>query len=62
MFLMYVLENQKVLNIVMQDQFEIIGTIINTIISIYDLFIIKFLHIFSEGTVKPKKKAIVIPL
>jgi len=61
MLFIFIIDNQKGINAIMQDQFEIIGTIINTIIIIYNLFIIKFIHIFTKKEVT-KRKSIVIPL
>jgi len=47
MLLMYFMENQKEINVVMRDYFDIAGTITNTLVSIYDLFIIKFIEIYT---------------
>jgi len=56
------MENQKGINIIIQDYFEIIGTIINTLITTYDLYIIKFINIFAKKDMKTKRKSISIPL
>jgi len=39
------MNNQKEVNVIIQDYFEIVGTIIITIVIIYYLFIIKFIEI-----------------
>jgi len=49
MFLMYIIEEQKGIDIVIQDRFDIIGTIINTTVSVFYLFIIKFIEIFEKN-------------
>ncbi len=59
---MYILESQKGINIVMQDQFEIVETIMNTIVSVYYLFIIKFIQIFTNNKIETKKKTVTIKL
>jgi len=46
---MYVVGIQDVVNVVIKDYFDIVGTIINTAVSIYFLFIIKFLEIYNEN-------------
>jgi len=48
------MESRKEINVVIQNYFDIAGTIIITLINIYDLFIIKFIKIF---TVKPKENS-----
>jgi len=47
--IMYVVGIQDVVNVVIKDYFDIVGTIINTSVSIYYLFIIKFLEIYKEN-------------
>jgi len=47
MLLMIIVGNQKEIDVVMKDYFDIGGTIINTIVSVYDLFIIKFIEIYT---------------
>jgi len=49
MLLMHIIENQKVINVVMRDYFDMITTILNILVSIYDLFIIKFIEILTEN-------------
>jgi len=46
MLFMYIVGNQKEINVVEKDYFDIVGTILNTIVSIYYLFITKFIEIF----------------
>jgi len=46
MVLMYVVGNQNEINVVVKDYFDIVGTILNTLVSIYYLFIIKFIEVF----------------
>jgi len=48
MFLMYTIEEQAGINIIIQDQFDIAGTIISTIVCVFYLFIIKFEQIFKK--------------
>jgi len=57
MLLIHIIENQKVINVVMRDYFDMIATILNILISIYDLFIIKFIEILTgkEGENLRKK-------
>ena len=52
---MYFMENQREINVVMRDYFDIAGTITNTLVSIYDLFIIKFIEIY---TVKQQENSL----
>jgi len=58
------MEKYNEINVVMRDYFDIAGTIINTIVCIYDLFIIKFIKIFTQKkrkiSNKPKSIAIVV--
>jgi len=42
------MENQKEINVVIQDYFDIGGTITITLVIIYDLFIVKFIEIMTE--------------
>jgi len=42
--LLYVVGNQNEINVVIKDYFDIVGTILNTIVIIYYLFIIKFIE------------------
>jgi len=76
MLFMLIMEKQDVINVVMLDYFDIIGTTINTLIIIYDLFIVKFIVINSvnkkivtnsrnntkieENKIKSNKKNVVI--
>jgi len=39
------MNNQSVLNVIIQDYFEIVGTIVNTSVIIYYLFLRKFIEI-----------------
>jgi len=50
---MIVMNSQNELNSVIRDYFDIAGICITTIIIIYDLFITKFIEIF---TMKPEKR------
>ena len=43
------------INVIIQDYFDIAGSIISTIIIIYDLFIIKFIEINAKGKEDPKQ-------
>jgi len=56
MTLMYIINSQKVINVVIRDYFDIAGTVANTIVSIYDLFIIKFIEIFTIKQIKSSRK------
>jgi len=60
MLLMYFMENQKEINVVILDYSDIIGTIIITLINIYDLFIIKFIEIFTVKPKEPSQRAITV--
>jgi len=53
MLLTYVVDNQNEINVVVQEYFDIVGTIMNTLAIIYFLFIVKFIEIF---TVKHRQK------
>jgi len=48
---MYIVGGQSVINVVMKDYFDIVGTIINTLITVYYLFIIKFIDIYEEANI-----------
>jgi len=52
MIFMYVMGNQSVINAVIKDYFDIIGITITTLVSIYDLFIVKFIEIRTSKQVK----------
>jgi len=57
MLFMYI-NSQNVKNVIIQDYFDIIGTIINTLVSVYNLFIIKFIEILEikhETSKRPTK-------
>jgi len=56
MVFMYVIGHQDVVNVVIRDYFDIIGTIINTIVCIYYLFIVKFIEIFTVNHSKVKNQ------
>jgi len=59
---MYIMESQKVINIVILDRFDTVGTIINTLVTVYCLYIIKFIDIFSGKGEKPSTKVIAMSL
>ena len=46
---MYAVGNQNVINVVIKDYFDIVGTILNTIASIHYLFITKFIEMFKAN-------------
>jgi len=48
MLLVNIINRQNVLNVIIQDYFEIVGTIVNTLVIIYYLFIKKFMDILKE--------------
>jgi len=56
MIFMTIVGNQNVINVVVKDYFDIVGTIINTLVIIYYLFIIKFNEIYAkkDGTASHK--------
>jgi len=60
MVFMYVVGHQDVINVVVKDYFDIIGTIINTVVSIYYLFIVKFIEIFTVSKTNVKNQCIQI--
>jgi len=47
MLLIYVIDNQHEINVVIQEYFDIVGTIVNTVAIIYFLFIVKFIEVFT---------------
>jgi len=59
---MNIMENQREIDIVFRDHFEIAGTIIYTIVCIYDLFIIKFINILIRKQGKASKKPMTITI
>jgi len=63
-FIMKIIENQREINVVTRDYFEIAGTIVYIIVCIYDLFIIKFIKILirklGKASKRPKTITIVI--
>ncbi len=58
MLFMYIIGNQKVINVVIRDYFDIAGTITNTIVIIYDLFIIRFIEIYTIKQAENSQKKI----
>jgi len=56
---MYLVGGQSVINVVIKDYFDIIGTIINTLISIYYLYITKFIDIYTEASIDSTRKTYV---
>jgi len=58
MLFMTILSNQNGIDAVMMDYFDIVGTTATTLVCIYDLFIIKFIEIFTVKEGKRKSKAI----
>lgn len=59
---MYIMESQKVINIVILDRFDTVGTIITTLVTVYCLYIIKFIDIFAGKGEKPSTKVITMSL
>ena len=51
-------QNEK--NVIIQDYFDIIGTIINTLVSVYNLFIIKFIEILAIKQETSKRPTTII--
>jgi len=45
MILLAVINNQDVINVIIQDYCDIVGTFINTVVIIYYLYITKFIYI-----------------
>jgi len=61
MLLMYIVDYQKVLDVIMHDYFDIIGTIINTLVNLYYLYIIKFIEILTtKGDNISEKTSVVV--
>jgi len=61
MLFMYI-DSQNEKNVIIQDYFDIVGTIINTLVSIYDLFIIKFIEILAGNRKNASKRPTTIQL
>jgi len=57
---MNIIEYQREINVVIRDYFEIVGAIINTIVCLYELFIIKFIEILIRKQGKALQKPIAI--
>jgi len=54
MIFMIIVNNQSEISVVMKDYFDIVGIFITTTISIYDLFIIKYIEFY---TTKPERQS-----
>jgi len=48
------MNNQNEVNVIIQDYFDIVGTILNTLVIIYYLFIRKFIEINKKKEIKPE--------
>ena len=59
---MYIVGNQDVINVVIKDYFDIVGTILNTLISVHYLFIIKFIEIFKVHNNDSSQRTMVLVL
>jgi len=58
MLLINIMNSQNGVNVVIQDYFDIIGTIMNTLVIIYYLFLIKFIVIFKSNPINESSVSI----
>jgi len=49
MLLVNVMNNQNEVNVIMQDYFDIVGTIVNTLVIIYYFYLKKFMETYEEN-------------